>query len=186
VPIGLAILTFFLTEGFYLVTRNNLEAGFLPSVILAGLLWLAATIWVARWADERNNPQQRTYKVPMPRAFAMVKSVLRRSYNGTARWRIHDDDPKAGCLHASINWFDEIDRDMRWLAHNGRLERMITLDCYLTANEDGTTTVQLCWTVDSPISAMQCYAVIGQVSDSIDYDLTSAEVMSHERTARSA
>ena len=185
-PTGLAILASFLTEGFYLVTQNNLEAGFLPAVILAGLVWLAATIRAARWADDRNNPEPRTYKVPMPRAFAMVKSVLRRSYSGTARWRILDDNPKAGSLHASINWFDEADRDVRWLAHNGRLERMITLDCYLTANEDGTTTVQLAWTVDSPISALQCYVVIDQVSDSIDYDLTSAEVMSHERTARPA
>ena len=183
-PTGLAILAFFLTEGFYLVTQNNLEAGFLPALILAALAWLTATMCAARWADEKNHPKPRTYRVSMPRAFALVKSVLRRSYYGTARWRIHDDDPKAGCLHASINWSDDVDRDLRWLAPNGRLERMITLDCYLTANEDGTTTVQLNWTVDSPISAMQCYAAITQVSDCIDDELTNAEVMTHERTAR--
>jgi hypothetical protein len=82
-----------------------------------------------------------------------------------------------GDIRASFQFFDNSWRDMRSLIPEGRLERLITLDVYLTANADGTTTVLLRWNVYSPVCAGECYAIVDETSREIHNSLREREVI---------
>lgn len=176
-PASLGIIAFFAIEGLYLCFINNLEAGFLPALIGSIFIFVLTHLIARNWAKQANAPATRTYSLPLPMVFAAIKGTLRRYRRQSTCWRIDDDSPMTGDIRASFQFFDNTWRDMRSLIPEGRLERLVTLDVYLTANADGTTTVLLRWDVYSPVCAGECYAIIDETSREIHNSLSEREVI---------
>jgi hypothetical protein len=184
--LALGILTFFIVEAHYLNTIYNLEAGFAPGIGLGFVVCIAIEVWLACKDNKLYSPEPDIYRVSTPRAFGLIKRVLKSYYDGNRRWRINYDDRLTGEIHASMHFVDDSYSDMKWLAPKGRVERTINLQIFLTDQKKHGTVIELYWTVDSPLSRADCNLIIRDTSADIHNQLIEAEQAAETKKSRSA
>ena len=172
---GPAVLTFILVEIFYLNTIYNLEAGFLPALILAVLAFIATNIWLANIDTRRDFPEATQWQMPAPQAIAVVKRILKTYSSGRSRWFIHYEDRQAGEIHATFSFIDDSYGDMRWLVPAGRIEKNIHAHILFIPKLDSTTEVVVTWIVDAPISRFDCNSIIADTTNLINQNLADAQ-----------
>lgn len=172
---AIGVLTFFITEAFFFRFIHNLEAGFMPSVVLAIVAGIAFEVWLLELDENTYNPPAALYEIPMPQAIALVKRVIKTYYNGSRRWRLTYDDRMTGEIQASMTFFDDSYSDMRWLVPSGKVERIINLRAHVMTSDELGTRVQLNWAVESPLSRTDCNQIIHETTTLIHDELIEAQ-----------
>ena len=156
-PLGIAILTFFGFEFLVALTIKNLEIGFFPAIITAGFCH-----WVSAEKEQRlhaflDNPAIVTFDIPITRAYASIKRVLKTFNFGERSWRLLHDERNNYSITAICQWKDYSMKDHKILVPDGYLFRQVILQVALRRNgETKLTEVGMRWTIESPMGRGEC------------------------------
>jgi len=174
-PFILAMGVFFASEAFFLLATDDLQSGLPLSFAFAMLFLLVGLCGQSRQKENLDLPEPRSYNVSRPKAFAVVKRVLKISSHGSSRWRINYEDKHTGEIEASLYFVDDSWRDQRWLVPSGRLDRTISAYLLLTPGPGQSTTVRIDWTVHSLLSRTECDSIIRTMTYLFDHALSSMQ-----------
>jgi len=166
---------FVLVEFVYLKTVHNLEAGFLPAVVVAFIIAVGTTVVQARCDHIRDNPEPLVYRVEAPLAIARIKRVLRTFYSGRHRWMVNYEDRDSGEIQASMFLVDDSFSEMTWLVPSGRVEKTINAEIRVTPGPGGASEVRISFVVDASYSRADCNEVIEKTLSRIDEALQDAQ-----------
>jgi len=156
-PLGVAILTFFGVEFLVALTIQNLETGFFPAIIIA-----AVSYWVAADTEQKlhtslDRPAIETYDLPVTRAYAVIKKVLKTFRYGERGWRMPHDEKNSYSITAISEWKDYSMKDYKIVAPEGYLFRQVILQIALRRNsQTKLTELGMKWTIESPIGRGEC------------------------------
>lgn len=166
---------FVLVEFVYLKTVHNLEAGFIPALVVAFVVAIGTTVVQARYDLIRDNPDPLEYRVEAPLAIARIKRVLRTYYSGRRRWTINYEDRDSGEIQASMFLVDETFSEMTWLVPSGRVEKTINAEIRVSSGRGGVSRVTIVFAVDASYSRSDCNEVIDETLDQIEEALLDAQ-----------
>lgn len=158
-PFGYALITFFAIE-FWFFSIDHAIPGFIVSLVAACLVYFPLQEYVDKQNFEKDRPLTLTYQIPVPKAYAVIKKILRTFVIGERNWTLMDADKHGYNITAMCRWHDRSWRDFPLLAPDGMLFRQIILYIAIAKNsQTGLTDVQLHWSIDSPISRQECDAL---------------------------
>ena len=159
-PLGIAILTFFGFEFLIALTIQNLEIGFFPAIITACFCY-----WISSKKEQNlhaflDNPAITTFDIPVTRAYAIIKRVLKTFNFGEHSWRLQHDERNNYSITAICQWKDYSMKDHKLLVLDGYLFRQVVLQIALRRNgETKLTELGMRWTIESPMGRGECNAL---------------------------
>jgi hypothetical protein len=155
--LGIAILSFFGFEFLVALTIQNLETGFLPAIIVAGIVYCLVANQEQKIHRMLDNPAIESYDLPIGQAYAITKRVLKTFHYGKRRWRIEHLEKSTYSLAAVSEWQDYSWKENKILVPDGYLERKVILQiAFRRSYQTRLTELGMRWNVDSPLGRGEC------------------------------
>ncbi len=156
-PLGIAILTFFGFEFLVALTIQNLETGFFPAIVSAGIVYWLAANKEQKIHELLDSPSIETYDLPVGQAYAVIKKTLRTFSHKERDWKIIHDEKSNYSITAKSQWRDHSMKDHKIVAPDGYLTRQMILQIALRRNsQTRLAELGMKWTMVSPLGRAEC------------------------------
>ena len=175
-PLGVAILTFFGVELLVALTIQNLEVGFFPAVIIAGISYWMIAQREQTTHESLDSPAIETYDLPVTQAYAIVKKTLKNFSYGDREWKIPYDEKSSYSLTAISKWKDYSFKDNKIVVPEGYLSRKVILQVALRRNsKTKLTELGMKWTIESAMGRGECNELQAYTTEAIREALKEVE-----------
>lgn len=172
-PFDAVFLSFVGTEGIFVWLGGDPVASLIPACLAATWACSVACKHKRKLQDETDNPPVRTYDLPAPQAFSVVKKILQTFRYEQRRWNLPYVDRSTYSLIAISEWRDRTESDPD--SDRAGLKQ-ITLQLDIRRDQPTSRTqVQLRWSIVSYGDRTECEALQSLTSFSLMIALREAE-----------